>query len=68
MYPCGLVIKGCSAPGPIVVSSHVSQLFHGVAPPAQLRMVPAMLERVLTRRPAFGSNVIVVVPPPAPSS
>jgi hypothetical protein len=51
-----------------VVSSQVNQLFQGVTPPAQLRMVPLRLSRAPMKAPALPSNSNVVVPPPAPGS
>jgi hypothetical protein len=51
--------------GPIVVSSHVSQDPHGVAPPAQFRTVPLILGHMSTTSPVSVLNSIVVVPPPA---
>ena len=51
-----------------VVSSHVSHEPHGVGPPAQFLAVPARLARPLVILPDFGSNTMVVVPPPAPGS
>jgi hypothetical protein len=51
-----------------VVSSHVSQVFHGVGPPAQLRSVPLRLSRDSSNRPSRVSNSSVVVPPAACAS
>jgi hypothetical protein len=53
---------------PIVVSSHVSQLPHGVGPPAQLRTVPLMLAQLPRHSPCRVSNSSVTVPPPALTS
>jgi hypothetical protein len=49
------------------VSSHVSQVSHGVAPPAQLVCVPARLTYSRMRVPCRSTS-IVVVPPGAFSS
>jgi hypothetical protein len=51
-----------------VVSSQVSQLRHGVGPPAQFRMVPLKLSSVSTSSPRSPSKMSVVVPPDAPPS
>ena len=67
-YPCGAVQP---RPGPKVVSSHVSQLRHGVVPPAQLIIVPPALTKSRTRtgRPSASIRTSsVVVPPPASGS
>ena len=45
------------------VSSLVSQLPHGVTPPAQLRTVPARLDQDVSHLPRLVSNTRFVVPP-----
>ena len=46
-----------------VVSSPVSQLPHGVTPPAQFRIVPARLDHDVSHLPRFVSKTRLVVPP-----
>src|SRR5688572_13112532 len=60
--PCCLVYAAFVC-GPLVFSSHVSQLPHGVGPPAQLLIVPAMLADELSHCPVRGLNARLVVPP-----
>jgi hypothetical protein len=55
------------SPATASVSSQVSQVRHGVTPPAQLVDVPAMPTRSLTRRP-WASATTIVQPPAAPGS
>ena len=45
------------------VSSHVSQLPHGVTPPAQFLTVPARLAQDASHLPRFVSKTRFVVPP-----
>ena len=45
------------------VSSQVSQVPHGVTPPAQLRTVPARLDHDASHVPRFVSKIRFVVPP-----
>ena len=49
---------------PLGVSSHVIQVRHGVAPPAQLKVVPLRLTQLVTSS-ARGVISRVVVPPGA---
>ena len=53
--------------GLLKISSQVSQVFHGVMPPAQFVLVPARLTYSRTRLPC-ASTSIVVVPPWTPGS
>jgi hypothetical protein len=48
---------------PTVVSSQVSHEFHGVGPPAQLRLVPLRLAQDFCHSPFLVSNKRLVVPP-----
>src|SRR5688572_9348713 len=54
--------------GPLVVSSHVSQLPHVVGPPAQFVRVPAILADELSHWPLRGLKPRLVVPPTATGS
>src|SRR3954466_10883957 len=67
MYPCGFVVAGFRF-GSSSVSSQESHEPHGVGPPAQFTRVPDRLGVTLTTFPAFGSNSVVVVPPPQVAS
>jgi hypothetical protein len=58
-------VRPFCAVGPSIVSSPLIQDPQGVGPPAQLRIVPAMLPQALTNLPEKVSNSRVVVPPPA---
>ena len=64
IQPCSRVKRG-SLTGSAVVSSQVSHEPQGVGPPAQLRMVPAMLAVLRITFAACKSRSSVVVPPPA---
>src|SRR3546814_2773317 len=54
--------------GPSTFSSQLSQLFHGVTPPAQLRIVPTRLRYCFSTVSVSGSSSSVVVPPGSAAS
>ena len=60
-------VKSLPTSGPLTVSSQVSQVPHGVAPPAQFICVPLQLTQDSTLV-AWRLTSSVVVPPPATGS
>ena len=58
----GAPVKSGPTSGPFTVSSQVSQLPHGIAPPEQFIIVPARLTFEASTSPV-GVTCTVVVPP-----
>ena len=56
-------VKSGPTSGPLIVSSHVTQLPHGIGPPEQFICVPFRLVKERTTSP-YRVTSIVVVPPP----
>ena len=73
-YPCfcwswllSWPVKSLPTSGPLTVSSHDSQLPHGIAPPEQFIWLPLRLTALLATLPKRSTST-VVVPPPAAGS